>query len=357
MDCVSLDKSLERQVISPVYLFHGEETYLRDRYLDRFMSLVPEEVRDFNIDIFDGRRVSLETVVNTASTLPFMAERRLVIVKNADYFGTRRKGKNSNGEEQEETEETGEKEEKSGNAQGVDDALIRYLEAPPASACLIFCADAVDRKRRVYKAIEKNGQVVEFAPLKGRDLNRWIERRAGTLGKAIEPAAVAGLVTAVGNDLRQINTELEKLACYAQTEKITGADVEYMVSKTAELSIFEMVDAVGERKYKKAIKMAREMVFLGQPVVRILFMVARQFRLIIRARSLLEAGCSDKQAAGQLQVHPYVAQKCIRQAKNFTLAELKAAMEKILLTDADIKGGRQEAMLALELLIIGLCEK
>ncbi|MHB9094344.1 MAG: DNA polymerase III subunit delta [Eubacteriales bacterium] len=345
MDHEGLGKSLERQVISLVYLFHGEETYLRDRYLERFRALVPEEVRDFNTDIVDGRETGWEAIINMASTLPFMAERRIVIVKNADGFKARRKSPNENGEEKEEKEASS------------DAGLIKYLENPPDTTCLIFCADSIDRKRKVYKLIEKNGQVVEFSPLKGRELNEWIDRRARKLGKIIEPSGMAGLVTAVGNNLQQLNTELEKLACYSLTEKITAADVEFMVSKTAELSIFDLVDAVGERNYKKAIKMAREMVFLGEPVIRILFMVARQFRLILQVKGFQEMGYTDQQVSAGLQVHPFVAQKCVKQARNFTMAELKLALEKILATDADIKGGKQEGKLALELMIIGLCEK
>ena len=130
-----------------------------------------------------------------------------------------------------------------------------------------------------------------------------------------------------------------------------------MVSKTAELSIFELVDAVGGRNYSKAIRLAREMVFLGEPVIRIIYMIARQFRLLLRAKSFLQNGCSERETAGMMQVHPFVAQKCIRQAGNFSLAELKSSMEKILQADSDIKGGTREAVLALELLIISLCEK
>ncbi|MCL4440818.1 MAG: DNA polymerase III subunit delta [Firmicutes bacterium] len=351
MDHAALEKSLERQVISPVYLFHGEETYIRDRYLDRLKALVPEEVRDFNTDIVDGRETGLESILNMATTLPFMAEKRIVIVKNAAGFKARRKSQKENGEAQGDQEEQEDKETPS-NA-----PLIKYLESPPDTTCLIFCADSIDKKLKVYKLIEKNGQVVEFSPLKGRELNEWIDRRARKLGKIIEPSGMAGLITAVGGSLQQLNTELEKLACYSPTEKITAADVEFMVSKTAELSIFELVDAAAARNYQKAIKMAREMVFLGEPVIKILFMVARQFRLILQVKGMQEMGYTDRQVAGEMRVHPFVAQKCIKQARNFTMAELKSALEKILSTDADIKGGRQEAMLALELLIIGLCEK
>lgn len=345
MDYTGLDKSLQRKLISPVYLFYGEETFLRDRYLNRFKDMVPPEVRDFNMDIVDGREAPIEAVINIATTLPFMSEIRVVIVKNADYFKSKRKNQASNSDEN------------SDKANPADDVLLNYLSNPPATTCLIFCADSIDKKRKVYKMIEKNGQVVEFAHLKGRELNEWIDRKARNLGKVIEPAATAEMITAIGNNLQQLSSELDKLACYAASEKITAADVRAMVSKTAELSIFDLVDAVAEKNYNKAIGMAREMIFLGEPVIRILFMIARQYRLMIQVKGLHESGYADKQVASQLQVHPYVVQKCIRQARNFSVLDLKSALEKILGTDSDIKSGRQEANLALELLIISLCEK
>lgn len=348
MDYLALEKSLQRQVVSPVYLFYGEETYLRDIYVRWFRELVPVDVRDFNLDILDGRDAGLETVVGMASTLPFMADKRVVIVKNAGFFKSKRKSTSAN------EEDTEEKEEKTGST---ETTLLNYLENPLDSTCLVFCSDGVDRKRKLYKLIEKKGQVVEFTSLKGRDLNEWIDKTARNLGKIMEPKAMASLVTAVGSDLHQLHTELEKLACYSLTERITAEDVESMVSKTAELSVFELVDAVGERNYKKAVSMAREMVFLGEPVMRLIFMIARQFRLLIRAKDLHNKGYADKQISSQLQVHPFVAQKCIKQARNFTLPEISQAMERILAADADIKNGRQEQVLALELLIINLCNK
>lgn len=348
MDYAALEKSLQRQVISPVYLFYGEETYLRDGILDKFKALVPGEVRDFNMDIVDNKDTGLEAIVGMAMTMPFMSEKRLVIVKNAGFFKAKRKNRGDG------SEEGNEKEEKTDNT---EKSLLSYLEEPVNSTCLIFCTDSIDKKRKIYKAIEKQGQVVEFSPLKGRDLNEWIDRRARNLGKIIEPKAMAGLITAVGSDLQHLSTEMEKLACYSRTERITAADVTQMVSKTAELSVFELVDAVGDRNYEKAIKMAREMVFLGEPVIKLLFMVARQFRLILRSKDLYQKGYAEKQVAGQLQVHPYVAQKCIRQAKNFTMDELILALEKILKADSDIKNGRQDPMLALELLIINLNQR
>lgn len=356
-------------MLSPVYLFYGEEAYLRDQYLERFKSIIPSECRDFNLDVADGRETGVDDIVNLATTLPFLTEKRVVIVKNADFFKARRKTQGRNGSVQGELGDEGEevspeenifgdlKNNQKASPKPKENALERYFDMPLESTCMVLCTDSVDRNLRVFKKVVKVGQTVEFSPLKNRELVLWIESRARQLGKIIEPGAVAKLVTAVGNNLRQMNSELEKLACFQDRTAITEDDVTLLVGRTVELSIFELVDAIGGRKTQEAIRMTREMVSDGEPVLRLLFMIARQFRLLLRAKSCTETGIPEREAAAVMQVHPYVAQKCINQARNFYFNELKIAMEKILATDLDIKTGRQEPVLALELMIVALCDQ
>jgi len=346
LDYQGLVNSLERNLVSPVYLLYGEETYIRNEVVNMFPDrLLPAEVRDFNLDILDGRETGPEEIATLAATLPFMAEKRVVIVKEAEFFKTRRKNKEENADAV--------KDEKSPAG---ENALLEYLNAPAASTCLVITAGSVDKKKKLYKAIEKNGQVVEFSPLKGKELTLWLERRFTGAGKKIEPAAAAELITAVGNNLHQLAGEAEKLISYTgQRSQIKKEDVAAVAGKTVELSIFELVDAVGGCSYEKAVRMMREMVTYGEPPVRLLFMIVRQFRLLLQVKVLYGAGCDEKQISGRLQLHPYVTGKCLRQSRNFTREELEKALEEILATDVAIKTGRQEPLPALEILLAHLC--
>ncbi|MFZ5641307.1 MAG: DNA polymerase III subunit delta [Bacillota bacterium] len=354
MDYQGLVNSLERKLVSTVYLLYGEETYLRDEVVNMFRDrLLPDEVREFNLDILDGRETAPDEIATLAATLPFMAEKRVVIVRDADFFKSRRKAK----EESKDREKTAAKDEaQEEKSPAGEKALLEYLENPSASTCLVFSAGSVDKKKKLFKVIEKNGQVVEFSSLKGKELSLWLERRFASAGKKMEPAAAAELITAVGSNLQQLDGEAEKLISYTgQRTQIKKDDVAVLVGKTTELSIFELVDAVGERRYEKAVKMMRDMVTYGEPPIRILFMVARQFRLLLQVKVLHSTGYAEKQIASRLQLHPFVTGKCIRQSRNFQREELEQSLEDILAADVAIKTGRQEPLPAMEILLAHLC--
>lgn len=342
MDYQGIMNSFKREVYSPVYLLYGEETYLRDEVLATFRTkLLPGEVTDFNLDLLDGNEVTPEVVVGMANTMPFMSDKRLVIVQESEWFKSRKKAAAEDGEEK---------------GAGQEKILLEYLANPLDTTCLIFTAASIDRKKKLYKAVEKAGQVVEFIPFKGKELNDWISRKVHLMGKKITPDAMARMITALGSNLRLIENELQKLVFYIGVkEQITLDDVTNMVSKTVENSIFDLVDAVGERKYNLALQLTNEMIFYGEPPIKILYMIIRQFRIIYAAKIMHQQGYSEKQVASKIQVHPFVAQKCIRQGRNFSTDELDKALYKLLEADEALKTGKQEPVLAMERLIVELC--
>ncbi|KNZ68835.1 DNA polymerase III subunit delta [Thermincola ferriacetica] len=342
MSYQALMNSLKRKVVLPVYLFWGEETFLLEEVLAKFKyQLIPPDVRDFNMDVVEGKNVSPEDIVRLATTLPFMSDKRVVIIENADLFKAQKK--------------TGEK---SDQAKSQEELLIEYCKQPLDTTCLIFTSDSVDRKKKLFKAVQETGMAVEFTPLKDTELNDWVENRINGMGKNIETEAVDELVAAVGSNLRMLDAELRKLFNYTGERKVINReDVLQLVSKTTNLSIFELVDAVGERNSQKAIQLMREMIIYGEPPVRLLFMVAKHFRTLLQAKTLYLTGYAEKQVATQLQIHPYVARKCVRQSKNFSREELEQALEKILETDISIKTSYREPVLALELLFVNLCRQ
>ena len=344
MDYQGMLKSFERGLYSPVYLLYGEETYLRDNILAQFKKkLMPDEVGDFNMDIVDGQETTPEAVVTMANTLPFMSEKRLVIVNYAPWFEAKKKPAKEDGGDKDKVNLP-------------EQVLLDYLENPLDSTCLVFTANSADKRKKLYKTVEKKGQIIQFTPLKGKELNDWITGKAHRLAKKIAPAAMAGLVTAVGSNLRLLENELGKLALYVDgRNEITAADIEVMVSKTVESSIFDMVDAVGERRANRALQIIREIIFYGEPPIKILHMIVRQFRIITVSKEMTKQGYSEKQVAGKIHVHPFVAQKCVRQGSNFTEEELHQALFKLLDVDEAMKTGKQEPVLALERLIVELC--
>lgn len=342
MDYRAVMASLERGVVAPVYLFTGEEILLRERLLKKFKEkLLPIEMADFNLDIVDGKETSGDSIANSASTLPFMSDKRLVIVNNAEMFRTKKKA----GKEKDDTDSNG------------DEELLSYLENPSTSTCLVFvCPEGVDKRKKLYKSVEKTGQVVNLDPPKGSELLSWIESQVSSQGKQIDPGAIEFLASAVGGNLAQLEQEVAKLVTYiGDKTKIELEDAQVLVAKSAESTIFQLVDAVGEKKYANALAVLKEMIFLGEPPVRIVIMIARQFRLILQAKVLQKKGCNAREIAGQLQVAPFVAQKCLGQGRNFSEEELKQALGHLLQLDLNIKTGQIEPVLGLEMALVQIC--
>lgn len=339
MDYLGVVKSIERGLISPVYLLYGEESYLIENLIKGFKGLlVNQDTGDFNLDIIDGKTVGLNELVNLANTLPFMADKRLVIVHQADFFKAKKKG----GDDE---DNTGEK------------ALLTYLENPPDTTCLIMSlSEGVDKRKKIFKLVDKNGQVVDCSPLKGQALEEWISGRVKHHGVKIEKTALGKLIASVGSNLNLLDNEIAKMSNYVvSTRTITLEIVDLMVSRTVENSIFDLVDAIGEKRIERALPIIKELLFQGEPAIRILFMITRQIRLIIQGKVLLEQGYAEKQIAGNLQVHPYVIQKCCKQGKNFTIEELEKALIHLLDVDYSLKTGRLEQNYALETLLVDLC--
>ncbi|MHB8171727.1 MAG: DNA polymerase III subunit delta [Thermincolia bacterium] len=342
MDYNALMNSLQRGVVAPVYLLYGEEDYLKHQAIAKLKEvLLPQGMEDFNLDLLDGKQVTVANVVDTASTLPFMADKRLVIVEEASIFQARRKKK-----EQEEEEESS----------AGDDILQQYLNNPATSTCLIFlAAEGVDKRKKIYKLVEKVGQVVEFTPLKSGPLVQWVEDRAAASRVKVNREAVGNLVALVGSNLYQMANELDKLATYVgDGGEITSQVVEELVSKTSESSVFQLVDAVAEKRFQEALQILKEMLLYGEVPVKILILLARQVRLMLLAKNLIRQGYSEKQVAGDLRVHPFVAQKCIKQGRNFSEEELLNSLTTLTRMDIDIKRGQQDPVLGLELFIMGL---
>ena len=334
--------SLKREVVSPIYLFFGEEAYLRDKLVKRFiLTLLPGEVRDFNLDLVDGKVSSLNDITFLAQNLPFMSNKRLIIVNDAQYFKPKKKGgKNEETDTQNKTDS--------------EDIFLKYLDNPNPSTVILFIAEeGIDKRKKLFTRIAKKGQIVEFFPLRNKDLRDWVMQAVKAEGKKINGDAIEKLLINAGSDLRQLKTEIEKLATYIGTkENIEAGDVEVLVTKRSDHNVFQIVDAVGAKKFTEAIKIIREMVFLGEQPIKILQMVGKQYRTMLQVMELSRLGYGEKQIAEVTASHPYVVQKSVRSSRNFKKEELEAAIVRTKEFDYKIKSGQLEPNMALELYLL-----
>jgi DNA polymerase III subunit delta len=323
MQYQSLLNSIERGVLSPVYLFYGEEDYLQESALRALKDfLLNEGTAAFNLDEM-AESVSSAQVVESANTWPVFAEKRLVIVKNPAFLAARK----GDGEDEAPSQQ--------------DQALLKYLDDPSASTCLVIVVKGtVDKRRKLVKALEKKGVALEFAPLKGEELSFWIKNEAKRLGKGIEPKALEYVIFSTNHKLNSLKNELEKLALYSQKEEtITLEAVERLLTKTSEANIFALVDSIGFQKAENALQELRNLLEKGEPPARILFMIARHIRLILSAKEMAQKGYSEKQITRELSLHPFVTGKIMRQGRNFTYEQLEKGLRLLLDGDVGLKTG------------------
>jgi DNA polymerase-3 subunit delta len=320
-----------------VYLFFGEEEYVKQQALHQTIeALVDPHLKDLNYTQIDGSQVDLDTIVNACETLPFMADKRLVIVKDLSVL---------NGKPDSDVDEN---------------RFLDYIKNMSETTCLIlYCRGTIDKRKKIYRYINRTGKALEFQHLNDRELYTWINQTVERQGKRIAYSDARYLIDLVGNNLEEISNELKKLISYIGERKdIDREAMEQVIIPTLEQSIFKLVDAIGEKKADEALMVLGNLIYgRGQAIQPILAMIARQFRLILQSKSYHNMGYTYEAIATKLKQRLFVVKKCLSQGRNFTIEQLKRGLDLCLRVDYGIKMGRVQDIMGLELIIIKMCSQ
>lgn len=330
--------------ISPLYLLYGDDEFMAAEVLGALRNaILTPETEAFNYQMFEPGPTQIAQGLSLCQTMPFFAERRLVLLREVALLGAKRK---KSEQAEEESTETGDLD---------ADLLLRYVAAPvPFTTLVITAGDSLDTRRRVTKALMQAGTAVECKALKEQEAAAWAQDRAGRLGNRMSLEAAALLVDKAGTDLRALTSELEKLHLYVgHGKEIRPGDVEALVAGSGQSSIFALVDSLGDRNAGQALRVLDNMLLYGEPPLRILFMITRQIRMILLTRAMEARHVNPREAAGRVGVPPFLYQKLQRQARRFGRAELVAAMQRLLKADLALKSS-QEPEIVLQTLIVEL---
>lgn len=306
-----------------VYLLYGEEDYLRKQYRDRLIRALSDPEDKMNYHYYEGKDVVPEKLIDLAETMPFMAERRLIVVENSGFF------------------------------KSSQDKLADYMKEIPPTTVFVFVEEQVDKRGRLFKACKDNGYAAEFAPQDEQVLKRWILGMIQKEGKQITQRALDEFMERTGTDMANISSELEKLFCYTMhKEDITSEDVDAVCIRQINNRIFEMIEKVAAKQQKEALNLYYDLIALKEPPMRILFLITRQFNLLYQAKLLRGKGYDNKAIGSKLSLAPFIASKYMSQAARFKTEELRKAIEECVDAEERVKTGRMADMLAVELLII-----
>lgn len=316
-------QDIKNKEFKPVYLLFGQEAYLRKQYRDRLRDALNGADDTMNTHYYEGKDISVGEVIDLAETLPFLAEYRVIILENSGLF---KKG--------------GEK-------------LAEYLSEQSETTVLILVETEVDKRSKLYKAIQSKGRAAEFKEQDENTLQRWILGILKKEGKTISRNGLQYFLNKTGTDMEHIRMELEKLICFTLgREEITEADIEAVCIKRVQNQIFEMINALADKNQKKALELYYDLLTLREPPMRILALIGRQFNLLLQVRELKQKGYASRQISEKTGLHGFVVGKYEKQAGRFKVTELKSALEACVTADEMVKTGKMTDTMSVELLIV-----
>ena len=310
------------------YLLYGEESYLIRQYRDKLVKAMVQPEDTMNFSRFEGADINQKEIIDLAETLPFVAERRLILIEDSGLF-------KKSAEE-----------------------LADYMDSVPDTTYFIFVEQEVDRKTKMYKAVKKLGNAVEFVRQTDETLARWVEGRIRKNGKNITRDAYNLFVTKTGSDMENMDKELEKLLCYTlDKDYIDVADVEAVTTEQTENKVFDMVDAVANHQQKKAFDLYYDLLALKEPAMRILYLITNQFQRLIVVKAMTNQGFGNKDIASKAGCPEWAVKKYQSQCRAFSMDQLKQAVRDGVGYEEAVKTGRMGDAMAVELFITQYSKK
>lgn len=314
------------------YVFHGKDELARSEALAALRAELPADLADLNTSVLDGRRLKLDSLAAACEAQPFLADKRLVIVMDALKHSKA-------GKDREE--------------------LRAWLEHVPDWCDLVFYeSDDVDKRNQVLTYLSKAGTVREFPERRPEELPPWLAARAAQLRVRLQPDAARRMVDFIGVDARRLWNELQKLASYVGTGgTIDNAAIDRLVVDDQEQNLFAFIDDLSNRRLASALRGARALVADGQAPPYVLFMIARQLRVLIGVQECTQRRMDERTIASTLGIQPFIVKKALAQARNFSPDELLAAHDRMLTLDHEIKTGRIQPETALEVFVAEICQR
>ena len=317
----TLNQDIKTGEFKQIYLLYGEEAFLKNSYKNRLKEAIIGD-DTMNFARFEGKGLDVDELIRLADTMPFFAERRLILVEDSGFF------------------------------KSASDALVQYLPSMPDTTILLFVETEVDKRNRLYKKVKDMGYAAELNRQDSAQLARWAGGILTREQKKITKHTMELFLSMAGDDMENIRMDLEKLISYTLgREVITDEDVMAVCTVQVTNRIFEMVSAIVNRQPRKAMDLYEDLLTLKEPPMRILFLIARQFNQLLQVKDLMGKGMDKGTIASKLKMQPFVVGKTMPQARQFGREQILSYVEFCVETEEAVKSGRLQDRLAVELLI------
>ncbi len=314
---------IKSNTFKPVYLLYGSEDYLKKQFRDKLKNAIVADGDSMNYSYFEGKAPDSKAVAEIADTMPFFADRRLVVIENSQLFKT------------------------------ADDMIVELVKNIPETTVIVFVENEVDKRSRLFKAVKEKGYICELNEQSENDIIKWVVSILKREGRVMDNAAIQLFLTKTGSSMENISRELEKLICYTiGQERITSEDVDDVCTTQTTNRIFDMITAISQKNQDRALELYYDLLMLKEPPMRIMYLIARNFNQLLMIKELTNNGNATAAIASKMGIQSFLVGKLQAQARPFKAGMLRRALEECVALEEAVKTGKLEDRLAVEMLIV-----
>lgn len=315
-------KNIKDNSYSSVYLLYGDENYLLKTYKNKLKDAIVGD-NDMNYAYFEGKDVAIPAIIDIAATMPFLADKRLITIENSGLFKV------------------------------ASDEAVKLVTDIPEECVIVFVEREVDKRNKLFKKVKECGYICEMTQQSNEVLSRWILDTITKDGRKITGNTMDYFLSVTGNDMENIANELDKVLSYTMgRDVITTQDIDEVCTAQTVNRIFDMITAMALKQRKQAISLYNDLLTLKEPPMRILFLTSRQFANLLAVKEMANKGTDNATIASRLGIQGFLVNKYKTQARSFTSQTLQEAVESCIEAEEDVKTGRVEDRLAVEMIIL-----
>ncbi|MDD4875592.1 MAG: DNA polymerase III subunit delta [Dehalococcoidales bacterium] len=330
-----------------LYILSGQDDYsINESLRDIKNSISNQTLLEVNTTVLEGHEITTGQLRGVCETPPFLAEKRLVIIKGLlERFEPANKARYR------------QKTKQRTNKQNEYKSLSDSMNHLPDSTILVLISGRINNRNPLFTELSTKAKVKFFPLLRGDKLLQWIQNYVKKNGGTISPNAVNLMAQLIGSNLWIMSNEVTKLILFVSNRCIEEKDVRLVVSHAQEDNVFAMVDAIIEFKVGLAERLLHQLLIRGASPSYLLVMLSRQVRMIIRLKELRNQERSEMEIRNKLRLTAdFTWQKLTTQATRYPLVRIKKVYQKLLEADLSIKTGKYEGELALNILIAELSQ-
>lgn len=318
----NIKKHITESNYAKAYLLYGEERFLVRAYKKMLRNgMCPDD--DMNYAYYEGKDVDINDIRDNASTLPFFADRKLIMIENSGMF------------------------------KSSSEAMVEIIKESPETTFFVFVESEVDKRNRMYKTVSDLGYVCEMKSQTEEELGRWAYKIFYNAQLQITTNDMKYLVGVAGPDMDNIYNEAEKLISYCRGRGVvTKEDIDELCSVKVVDRVFDLINAMSSKNADEVLKLYGDLLALKEPPLKLLAIIGKQFSQLLAVKKLIENGVGNSEIAQRLGIRPFFIGRYVSQAKQYTMKQLDEAVRDCVEAEYSIKAGKAEDKYAVELLIL-----